>query len=497
MKKRILSLLTLACILLGSIPLSLSASAVGNDIFVYEITDGKVKITGCIPPETGELIIPSEIDGCPVTEIAKDAFGAWTWLESVVIPGSITKIYIDAFYRCELESIVVAEGNPVYHSENNCIIETETNVLVLGCKNSVIPDYVTEIGACAFDGCKGLTSGVIPEGVSKIQVYAFSEGVHLTEVVIPGNVTEIEHCAFQFCEKIKEIVIPEGVVIIGNDVFQNCYALESISFPKSAMLIGYDGNPCGGCSSLKTVKVAEGNPKYRVENNCLIIIENNKMLLGCANSVIPDGVVSLDNSFKGCSRLKSIAIPKNVTDVNEIAFYECFGLMTVYCEAESQPEGWKYWLYYAGDYGFAVYWGCSAESVKPLVDAQMNTAGLVEEKYTSESWAKLQTVIEEVKNFDPKDKTEDEIQEMADKLNNAVLGLEKNPRLLGDVNGDKKINSRDYVALKRYCFKNLELDEDAIQAANVNGDNAINSRDYVLLKRHCFKTYTITPEYVS
>lgn len=38
-----------------------------------------------------------------------------------------------------LESIEVEEGNEYFHSKNNCLIETATKTLVLGCKNSIIP----------------------------------------------------------------------------------------------------------------------------------------------------------------------------------------------------------------------------------------------------------------------------------------------------------------------------------------------------------------------
>ena len=118
-----------------------------------------------------------------------------------------------------------------------------------------------------------------------------------------------------------------------------------------------------------------------------------------------------------------------------------------------------------------------------------------------------QKLLEDAKNFNTTDKTSEEINDVKDKLQEAVDGLEKaetiKSLLLGDVNSDDKINSRDYVALKRYCFKTLDFTEEQIKVGNINGDTKddgtpiINSRDYVLLKRHCFKTYTITPEFVQ
>ncbi|MBQ5474847.1 MAG: leucine-rich repeat protein, partial [Lachnospiraceae bacterium] len=50
--------------------------------------------------------------------------------------------------------------NPKYDSRDNCnaIIETSSNQLIVGCKNTIIPNTVTTIGTYAFSNCKSLTS---------------------------------------------------------------------------------------------------------------------------------------------------------------------------------------------------------------------------------------------------------------------------------------------------------------------------------------------------
>ncbi|MBO5870008.1 MAG: hypothetical protein J6Q89_04590 [Clostridia bacterium] len=62
--------------------------------------------------------------------------------------------------------------------------------------------------------------------------------------------------------------------------------------------------------------------------------------------------------------------------------------------------------------------------------------------------------------------------------------------LIGDANLDKKVDSVDYLLVKRHCFKTYTLEGNGFKAANVNGDGAIDSTDYLLVKRICFGTYT-------
>ena len=154
----------------------------------------------------GEGIIPKG-----VTEIENDAFRGCTDLTSIEIPVGVTKIGDSAFYGCTgLTSIKVAEGNKAYDSRNNCnaIIERKTNTLISGCKSTVIPDSVTEIGGVAFSGCTGLTSIVIPKGVTKIGREAFYGCTGLKEVTLPVGVKKIYEYAFAGCDALETIYVP-------------------------------------------------------------------------------------------------------------------------------------------------------------------------------------------------------------------------------------------------------------------------------------------------
>lgn len=175
-----------------------------------------------------------------VTNLESILYGC-TNLKSIVIPAGITKMDYSVFNKCNnLVSIVVEEGNTVFDSRNNCnaVIEKATNKLVVGCKSTVIPSDVVEIGNYAFRGCASLESITIPDGVTKIGNAVFENCTSLSAVKLPKNLSELGQNVFDDCSSLKEISIPDGITKIGNSVFRNCSSLESLSFSESLTEIG-------------------------------------------------------------------------------------------------------------------------------------------------------------------------------------------------------------------------------------------------------------------
>ena len=283
--------------------------------------------------------------GNSVTNIGKRAFYDCEGLTSITIPNSVTIIGDYAFYWCSglasvnignsvtsigeeafsycygLESIIVGNGNTIYDSRENCnaIIETETNTLIAGCKNTVIPNSVTSIGDNAFEACLDLTSITIPSSVTSIGNGAFGACEGLTSVTIPNSVTSIGDGAFNNCTGLTSITIPSSVTTIGNGTFFKCSGLTSVTIPNSVTSIGdYAFNYCEGLTSI----------------------------------TIPNSVTSIGNgAFGGCPGLTSITIPNSVTSIGDWAFSECTGLTSVISLIEEPFEiNENTFYYWVGDH---------------------------------------------------------------------------------------------------------------------------------------------------
>ena len=188
-------------------------------------TDGIEKILITYAGTETELVLPADI-----TQIYKYAFYNYKDLTSITIGSNVTNIGDYAFQNCRgLTSIVVNEGNTKYHSAGNCLIETATKTLILGCKASIIPDddSVTNISNSAFSGCVGLTSITIPDSVINIGT-TFRGCGDLVNVVIGNGVTNINSRAFESCSSLTNITIGNKVTSIDYYAFSGCNSLQNI-----------------------------------------------------------------------------------------------------------------------------------------------------------------------------------------------------------------------------------------------------------------------------
>ena len=188
--------------------------------------------------QEGDLVIPAEIDGTPVTQIPERAFVDWKKLTSVTIPEGVVAIEDEAFFGCE------------------------------GLVSVKIPASLAWMGSHVFGRCPNLRAfDVAPDN----PVFVFEDGFLLTKdrkrlvrcvdregvVTIPAGVEEIDNGAFSGCAGLTSVTLPDGVRVIWDDAFEFCGSLTELTLPRSLMGFGYD--VFYGSKNLKTLRVAPGD----------------------------------------------------------------------------------------------------------------------------------------------------------------------------------------------------------------------------------------------
>lgn len=272
--------------------------------------------------------------------VADNAF-IYSGMASITIPNSVTSIGNRAFSSCsKLTSVIVEEGNPKYDSRDNCnaIIETATNTLTVGCKNTVIPNGVTNIGGSAFHGCNEMSSITIPNGVANINDYAFESCSALTSLTIPESLAHIGFGAFRSCSSLTSITVKDGNGIF--DSRDDCNAIietatnslvlgcKNTIIPNSVTSIAGDG--FFGCSDLTSISIP---------NSVTTIGSQTFQYSGLTSINIPEGVTTIKNdAFQSCGRLSSVTIPSTIEKINGYAFAWCYRLTNFYCCAKEVPQ---------------------------------------------------------------------------------------------------------------------------------------------------------------
>lgn len=266
-----------------------------------------------------------------LTHICKDALKLCENLNTkITIPESVVSIGAGAFVGCvSLTEIEVAEGNSVYKSQDNCIIEKATNKLVVGIKTSIIPKGVEIIGEQAFTYARFATIE-IPNTVTTIEYEAFANSSTLETISIPNSVTNLEESAFRSCSKLETVVLGSGLKCIKHWTFRGCDKLTSVTMADSITYICDSAFP--NCFVLTSVEWS---------NNLVLIDE--AAFSNCdalATIVLPNSVESIGaGAFDDCMAT-SIIIPESVKHIFGRISYTA-NPEKYYCEAISEPHGFS------------------------------------------------------------------------------------------------------------------------------------------------------------
>ncbi len=177
----------------------------------------------------GEVTIPAQVNGIPVTGIKEQLFEDEFSLKKVTILADIKEIGKFTFYGCS------------------------------NLKEVVFPEGLETIELTAFGGCSQLEEIVFPEGLKTIGQSAFTGCSSLKSIQIPLSVTEVRMCAFESCTALESLTFQEGETTekrkIGVLAFRGCTSLTEVMLPAGMEI---EGGAFGGCTSLTEYKVQEG-----------------------------------------------------------------------------------------------------------------------------------------------------------------------------------------------------------------------------------------------
>jgi|GEM_PF-683926 len=214
------------------------------------------------------FVIPSKVDGYPITYIGSEVVVNSDEIKSITIPGSIKDFDAGAFSGLSnLESVVISNG-------------------------------VTFLSIGMFSGCGKLNSVSLPDSLERIGSYAFEYCTSLESISLPNGVTYIGEWAFAECSALSRVNIPNSVTGIGDSAFRYCNSLKTLSIPSSVTIIDHYSTPFAG------------------ENTMLQVVDNSYALLFAKENNIKYTVVADPNRVA----LSSVSLDKSSLNIgiNEI-----------------------------------------------------------------------------------------------------------------------------------------------------------------------------------
>ena len=170
------------------------------------------------------------------------------------------------------------------------------------------------------------------------------ENCNISTIILPNSIKSIEQNALAYC-KLTSITIPKSVNQLGRGVFNY--------------------------TPLASIQVEEGNSKYRSEGNAVYEKESGKLILGCASTVIPEGVTVIGNSaFYGQNSLKTIKLPETLTNIEDYAFASS-GLTTLTIPKNINKIG-------SGVFSGVQLWSITVDGNNTKYDSRNNCNAIIE-----------------------------------------------------------------------------------------------------------------------
>ncbi len=310
-----------------------SGSFEGSSLQTVEFEEGMEILPECVLQGCKNLT-SVKIPGS-VTKLGSRAFKNCTSLTNVKIPAEVTEIGGNAFENSglkslELPSVLETIGEKILSGTDGVTeIKIPKSVRTTkdywgagsfegsGLKTVEFEEGITNLPDCVLQGCKNLTSVKIPGSITKVGSYVFKNCTCLTSIKLPNTVTEIGNYTFENTA-LQSFDLPPNIKKLGKMVFRNV-PITRITIPSS--LESADETFSG--SGLTDVTFGNGTKK---------VVDS--LFTGCSklkNVDLPDEVSVVGRSaFKGCASLSTLTLPISVTSIGNYAFENCTALEELY-----------------------------------------------------------------------------------------------------------------------------------------------------------------------
>ena len=321
------------------------STSFGQVIWRYRVRQGEAEIynngSAAVPTSTtqtysydeenntwvgnGKLIVPSSLDGYPVTGIGDGAFAKCAALTEVELPSTIKHIGKRPFSESAIitlalpDSLRVLDGNPLsgcdtilsvtispdnsYFAIVDGILYDKDIRLLIGCparkETASIASTVTSIGDEAFYGCFRLREISLPIALSEIGDQAFRGAVRLTSLELPVSMVEIGQAAFADCTSLIAMTYCGDAPNAADDIYEGTpETLTSSAFENAK---GFTSGTWKG-RPIELMPNATPKSGSYLDNNGIswsYVIENGKAVVQSVSATGDNLTVSIPKEING------------------------------------------------------------------------------------------------------------------------------------------------------------------------------------------------------